>query len=84
MVVKVEINTWRELREMVWSGARDVVLEIENQGREEEALGILNEIFSPDFGGSIPTKTDVNDYIWFALADHMELYDDEDEEDEED
>ena len=85
MIVKVEIDTWMELREMVWSGARDVVLEIENQGREEEALDILEELFSPDVWGSIPTETDINDYIWFDLADHMNLYGDEDdEEDDED
>ena len=82
MIVKVEIVTWMELREMVWSGARDVVLEIENQGREEEALDILEELFSPDVWGSIPTETDINDYIWFDLADHMNLYGDEDDEEE--
>ena len=92
MLVKVEIDTWMELREMVWSGARDVVLEIrevrlaelENQGREEEALDILEELFSPGVWGSIPTETDINDYIWFDLADHMNLYGDEEEEEDED
>lgn len=82
MLVKVEIDTWMELRGMVWSGAKDAILEIENQGREEEALDILKEIFSLDCWGSIPTETEVNDYIWFDLADHMDLYGDEDEEDE--
>ena len=90
MVVQVEISTWKELREMVWSSARDVVLEIEKQGREEEAFDILEDIFDPDFyrrvsiGGNIPTDTDINDYIVFDLADHMNLYGDEDEEDEDD
>lgn len=73
------IDTWTKLREMVWSGAKDVVLEIERQGREEEALDFLSEIFSPDFWGSIPTDTDINNYIWFDLADHMNLYGDKDD-----
>ena len=84
MFAKVEITDWMELHVMVWSGARDVVLEIERQGREEEALDVLEEIFSPDVWGSIPTDTDVNDYIWFDLADHMNLYGDADDEDDED
>ena len=50
MIVKVEIVTWMELREMVWSGARDVVLEIENQGREEEALDILEKLLFMGLG----------------------------------
>lgn len=83
MLVKVEIDTWMELREMVWSGARDVVLEIENQGREEEALAILEDLFDPEICGHIPSDTEVNDFIWFALAEDMNLYGD-DEEDEDD
>ena len=83
MLVKVEIDTWMELRGMVWSGAKDVVLEIENQGREEEALAILEEFFDPELCGYIPSETEVNDFIWFDLADDMNLYDD-DEEDEDD
>ena len=82
MFVKTEISTWFELCVMVWSGAKDTLREIEKQGREEEALDILEEIFNPDFWGSIPTDTDINDYIWFDLADHMNLYGDEEEEDE--
>lgn len=84
MFVKTEISTWLELCEMVWSGAKDTLREIEKQGREEEALDILEEIFAPDFWGSVPTDTDINDYIWFDIADHMNLYGDEDEEDEDD
>lgn len=82
MFVKVEVDTWMEIRGMVWSGAKDVVLEIEKQGREQEALDILQEIFIPDFWGSIPTDADVNNYIQFYLADHMNLYGDAEEEED--
>ena len=79
MFVKVEVNTWTKICRMVWSGAKDVVLEIEKQGREQEALDILEEIFDPDFWGSIPTNAAVNNYIQFDLADHMNLYGDNEE-----
>lgn len=60
-----------DLKEESWSGARDTLLEIVEQGREEEAMQIIEEAFSDD----IPTETQVNDFIWFELADIMNLYD---------
>lgn len=84
MVVTTELNTWQELFRNSWAGALDTLREIEEQGREEEALDILEELFDPAVWGKIPSETDVNDYIWFDLADHMNLYGDDDEEDEDD
>lgn len=83
MKVVVELDTWQELFRNSWSGALDTLREIEAQGREEEALAILEDLFNPDVWGEIPSETTVNDYIWFELADDMNLYDD-DEEDEDD
>lgn len=87
MKIVVELDTWQELFRNSWSGALDTLREIEKQGREEEALNILEELFEPTVWGELPSETDVNDYIWFELADDMNLYgynDDEDEEDEDD
>lgn len=85
MKVVVELDTWQELFRNSWSGALDTLREIEAQGREEEALAILEELFNPDMYGEIPSETAMNDYIWFELADDMNLYgdDEEDEDDEE-
>lgn len=85
MVVTIEIDTWQELFRNSWAGALDTLREIEAQGREEEALERLEDLFNPDVWEKIPSETDVNNYIWFDLADDMNLYDeDEEEEDEED
>lgn len=85
MLVTKEISTWNELVDNSWSGALDILREIEDQGREEEeALTNLEDLFDPSVWGKIPSETDVNDYIWFDLADDMDLYGDEDDEDEDD
>ena len=34
-------------------------------------------------GGDLPTETNVNDFVWFELADIMNLYGDSDEDEEE-
>lgn len=82
MVVTTELNTWQELFRNSWAGALDTLREIEKQGREEEALDMLEDLFNPDVCGRIPSETELNDYIWFDLADDMKLYDDDDEEDD--
>lgn len=84
MKVVVELDTWQELFRNSWAGALDTLREIEAQGREEEALAMLENLFDPAVWGEIPSETKVNDYIWFELAEDMNLYDDEDEEDEDD
>ena len=85
MKVVVELDTWQKLFRNSWSGALDTLREVEKQGREEEALAMIEELFDPDVWGRIPSETEVNDYIWVDLADDMNLYgeDDEEEDDEE-
>ena len=84
MVVTTELNTWQELFRNSWADALDTLREIEAQGREEEALDILEELFNPAVWGRIPSETEVNDYIWFDLADDMNLYGEDDEEEDDD
>lgn len=79
MTITIELNTWKKLFDNSWSGARDTLREIEEQGREEEALAILEELFDVAVCGKIPSETDVNDFIWFELADVMNLYGDEED-----
>ena len=83
MFIKVEIN-WEYIRENSWAGAIDVVREIERQGREEEAWEIVTSYMDvAAVDGDIPTETAINDFIWFELADIMDLYGDSEEDDEE-
>lgn len=73
MTVTKEYNTFIELYNNSWSGAIQVLDEVEKQGREAEAMDIIENIFADD----TPTETAVNDFIWFELADVMGgLFDD--------
>ena len=83
MKVTVERDGWRDYKENAWGGARNTLDNIEKQGREEEAKIILEEYFSEDVFGRIPSEIEVNDFIWFELPDIMLLYDEDDEEDKE-
>jgi len=80
MKVTVERDRWRDYKENAWGGARNTLDNIEKQGREEEAKIILEEHFSEDVFGRIPSETEVNDFIWFELPDIMLLYDEDDDE----
>ena len=84
MKVTVEKNFWRDYKETAWGGARNTLDNIEKQGREEEAMNILEDYFSEDVFGRIPSETEVNDFIWFNLPDIMHLYDEDDNDEEED
>lgn len=80
MFVKTEIDDFNAIAEMAWSGAVQVCQEIIRQGREDEAMRLIEEIFWED----IPTDTQLNDFIWFELDDLMHLWDDEEDEESED
>lgn len=82
MTIKKEIDTWQELVDMCWSGASDTLRQAEKVGAENEVLEYLEQIFSDEE----PTETELNDYIWFQLADDLGLYEreEEDEDEEED
>ena len=78
IIVQKEIWSFTELYDASWSGALDTLREIQEQGREEEAMQIIEEYMN-DCSAEIPTDTAVNDFIWFDLADIMGLYEDEEE-----
>ena len=84
MKVIFEKNFWRDYKENAWGEALNTLDDIEKRGREEEAMIILEDYFSEDVFGRIPSDTEVNDFIWFDLPDIMHLYDEDDNEEEED
>lgn len=68
---EMEFDSLYELYDESWSGARQTLDEIIKQGREAEAMQIIEETFSDE----IPTDTEVNDFTWFELENIMNLYD---------
>ena len=60
ITVKQEMN-FEDLMNNCWSGAIDTLQVIEEEGKEEELMLLLDEIFLE----SIPTLTEVNDILWF-------------------
>lgn len=79
MIIKKEIDTWQELVDMCWSGASDTLEQAEKVNAEDEVLEHLEQVFD----GQEPTETELNDYIWFELANDLGLYERENDEDDE-
>ena len=61
MEIRKEINGFYELADMVWSGAVDTIVDIQNANKEDEFMDFLEMAFCDD----VPTDTNVNDFIWF-------------------
>ena len=61
MEIRKEINGFYELADMVWSGAVDTIVDIQNANKENEFMDFLEMVFCDD----VPTDTEVNDFIWF-------------------
>lgn len=80
MFVKTEINDFETIAENAWSGAIQVCNEVIRQCRKNEAMCLIEEIFFD----SVPSATQLNDFIWFELADMMDLYKEDEEDTEED
>lgn len=70
MFVKNEIADFEAIEVMAWSGAIQVCQEIIRQGRENEAMRLIEEEFLEE----IPTETQLNDFVWFELGDLMQLW----------
>ena len=83
MKVTVERDGWYDYKENAWGGALTTLDDVVKQGREYEAMEIIEEYMSEDALGYIPSETEVNDFIWFNLSDIMHLYDEEDDEEHE-
>ena len=71
ITVRVEYNNIYDILENSWDGAKDTLEEVIEQRRETEAMQIIEDAFLE----STPTAGQLNDFIWFELADIMNLYD---------
>ena len=60
MKIRREINSFHELADMVWSGATDTIVDIQNANKEDEFMIFLEAVFCDE----VPTDTEVNDFIW--------------------
>ena len=60
MYVKIEMD-YRTLKNNSWSGVLDTLKDIEEADKEDELMYLLEEIFAD----TIPTETEVNDFLWF-------------------
>ena len=61
MYVKIEMDDFRTLKNNSWSGALDTLKDIEEADKEDELMYLLEEIFAD----TVPTETEVNDFLWF-------------------
>lgn len=59
MEIKKDYN-FDDLKENSWSGAINTLETIEENGKEEELMLLLDNIFE-----DVPTETEVNDFLWF-------------------
>lgn len=57
--VKKELS-FEDLKKECWSGAIDTLQKIEEEGKENELMELLLDIFA-----DIPTETEINDFLWF-------------------
>ena len=70
MKVILEMDSFETIMNNSWSGAKEVCREIYRQHKSGEAMSIIEEIFYD----TTPTITQLNDFIWFELADIMDLW----------
>ena len=73
MIVQYEVLGFEALATRVWGAAKSICKEIIEQGRQEEAMTIIEE----EFSNSIPNEIELNDFIGYRLEYYMELWDKE-------
>lgn len=75
ITVTTEYNGFWQLLENSWSGARDVLNRVQEQDREDEAMERIADYCDmvQDSTGAPPDDVQVNTFIWFSLADEMNL-----------
>lgn len=79
MYIKQDFG-FNDLMENCWSGAVDTLKTIEENGKEDELMQLLEDAFD-----ECPDITRINDYLWFSDEDILEcLGISESEEEEED
>ena len=79
--VKQEMN-FEDLKNNCWSGAITTLTKIEEEGKEEELMNYLEDIFYDN----VPTMTELNDCLWFddeSIYDALGIAEEDEEEEEE-
>ena len=74
-----EDYSFEYLQKNVWSGAVDTMRTIENEGKEDSLMNLLEDVFC----GDIPTLTQVNDFLWFEsdfIYENLGIAEEEEEE----
>ena len=80
MYIKKDLD-FEDLRDECWSGAVDTIETIEDKGKENELMELLENYFD-----DTPTMTEVNDLLWFEseyIFDELGINEDDDEDDDE-
>lgn len=58
------VNNWNDLKDQSWSGALQTLEAIEEKGKEEEFMDLLNDLISNEEDQRME-ETTLNDFIWF-------------------
>ena len=80
MYIKQDMD-FNDLMNNCWSGAIDTLKTIEEHGKEDELMQLLEDAFD-----ECPDITRINDYLWFSDEDIFEclgIFETEEEEEEE-
>lgn len=83
MYIKQDMG-FNDLMGSCWSGAINTLKTIEEKGKEDELMELLESIMSEDIR-NIPTMTEVNDYLWFedeAIFEALGISESEEDEEE--
>ena len=81
MYIKKEID-FGDLQDICWCGAIDTLNTIEENGKEDELIDLLGDVFCDE----MPNDTQVNDFLWFDTAtifDVLGISEEEEDEEEE-
>ena len=79
IIVKQEMD-FEDLMNNCWSGAISTLQRVEEEGKEEELIMLLEEVTDN------PSMTTINDILWFDdefIFKNLGIIDEEEEEDEE-
>ena len=74
--IVIERETWADFFDAAWGDARDVLEEVQRQGREEEAMQIIEEYNASEDIDYLPTEYEINNFIGYKLDGIMNLYND--------
>ena len=81
MYIKKEYD-FADLKNNSWSGAVNTLKTIEEAGKEEELMSLLEDLFCEE----TPEETKVNDFLWFDtdyIYESLGIKEEEDEEEDE-